>query len=605
MESNANVGTVRKDENFDFENVRFEFGATIDKAWQDEETGKMHVRAIASDDQLDLQRDRMSGRALGRMADMAKSGVPLLDNHRATFEFGKTVHGQVIQGQAEDGRPVSQLLVELELDADWPQARKLFKEIAGGECARQLSIGGKLNLKNREAVTVQMTGGGLSRTINDLELDHIATTRKAQAANPRTSFVEAVAKALDSAEEAGWEWQQEPLAKSDSPGQNTPLSSMDPMDSSDIKLGAQILASVGKASRSSNVTKMDMDMNGGETPGATPEGIETTPGEPATPEMTEEKGCEDDMMKAKDGNGQKADGVADPKTLPEQAQLKPEAKKYGYAKTQMLGEISAMLSKMEMPPELMGDDETPAPEDEEMKTLREIHGRLQKMIQGADLGSGEKPSSEELAGHGAGAYEQDTSAAKPGYSPDKAPAGDSTNVAGTNVTGHENNIQVGGEIPSTAPTAKAEYAHTMGWLRQDGLVKSLGEANTHVLEKALGSAVDVAVEKGLVLTKDVVVAAVEKVLEEQHSSSQVVHKAIENFGATLNDMQRRLAIAESNAAEVAQLKNKVARVEKSGGVSQSQPRGGSDAAMPRPGAKEGGVWTGLFNKPVAEATATY
>lgn len=584
---------------FDFENVRFEFGATVDKAWQDEETGKMHVRAIASDDQLDLQRDRMSGNALQRMADMSKAGVPLLDNHRATFEFGRTVGGQVITTKAHDGRPVSQLLVELELDGDWPQARKLFKEVASGECGRQLSIGGKLNLKNRDAVTVQMTSGGLSRTINDLELDHIATTRKAQAANPRTSFVEAIAKSLDAAVEAGWEPEVEkPLAKGDGPGQNTSSSAM---DSSDIELGARILASVGKASRSDKMEKMDM--NGGETPGATPEDIETTPGEPATPEVVEEKGCEDEMMKAKDGKSQKADGVADPKTLPEQEQLKPEAKKYGYAKTQLISEISALISKMEMPPEVMGEEETP--EDEEMKALRDMRDRLNKMIQGADLGHGEKPSSEELAGHGAGAYEQQTSAAKPGYSPDKAPAGDSTNVAGTNVTGHENNIQVGGEIEVTAPTAKSEYSHTMSWLRQDGLVKSLGEDGIVGLEKAFGSAVEAAVEKSLDLTQKVVVAAVQQVLEEQGASTQAIHKSMNGFGNALNDATRRLAETEVLKAQVEKLSGQVERILKSAGVSQSGARGASDAALPRPGAKSGGVWQGIFNKPVAEATGSY
>lgn len=601
MDLSSGGDAVRKDQPFDLENVRFAFDATIDKAWQDEETGKMHVRAIASDDQLDLQRDRMSGGALDRMAEMANAGVPLLDNHRATFEFGKSVHGQVIQKPSEDGRVVRQLLVELELDGEWPQARKLFKEVAGGECARQLSIGGKLNLKNRDAVTVQMTAGGLSRTINDLELDHIATTRKAQAANPRTNFVEAIAKSLDAAVEAGWEPEvQNTLAKQGAAVQNTPSSVMDPMDTSDIQLGARILASVGKASRGGSVEKMEM---GAETPGATPEGVETTPGEPATPEMPEEKGCVGKMAKAKEGDGQKADGVTDPKTLPEQEQLKPEAKKYGYAKDQILGEISALISKMEMPPELV--DEEATPEDAEMKALRDMRDRLQKMISGADLGPGEKPSGEELAGHGAGAYEQDTSAAKPGYSPDKAPSGDSTNVGGTNVTGHENNIQVGGEITSTAPTAKAEYAHTMAWLRQGGVVKALGEEGVVGLEKTLGSVVDVAVEKGLDLTQKVVVAAVEQVLTEQSASSETIQKAVDSVGSALNDVVRRVASAELSAAKIEHLEGRLARIEKSGGVSQSGARGASDAAAPRPGAKSGGVWQGLFSKPVAEATATY
>ncbi|HUU21629.1 MAG TPA: hypothetical protein VM389_03755, partial [Phycisphaerae bacterium] len=69
----------------DLGSVSFEFDATVDKAWQDKTTGKMHVRAVASDDQLDLQRDKMSTMALEKMAQMAQRGVPLLETHRHTF----------------------------------------------------------------------------------------------------------------------------------------------------------------------------------------------------------------------------------------------------------------------------------------------------------------------------------------------------------------------------------------------------------------------------------------------------------------------------------------------------------------------------------------
>lgn len=209
------------------EGVRFEFGADVVKAWQDEKTGKMLVRAIASDDRLDVQRDKMSSAALAKMAAFASKGVPFLETHRSTFEFGKTVSGEVLESKDKEGRPVRQFVVEVELDGDFPQARKLFKEVALGKCKRQLSIGGKLNLKNREAVSVEMTPSGLARTINDIELDHIASTREKHAANPRTSFTEAISKALDLAEKDGWKWEgvektQEPLAKADEKGQNTP-----------------------------------------------------------------------------------------------------------------------------------------------------------------------------------------------------------------------------------------------------------------------------------------------------------------------------------------------------------------------------------------------
>ena len=176
--------------------VNWEAGAIVTKAYQDEK-GKMHVIAVASDDGIDLQKDQMTTDALDKMAEQALKGVPLLESHRSTFEFGKSVHGTVGTAKDENGKVVKQLVVDVELDGEFPQSRKLFKEIQGGGCARQLSIGGKLNLKNKSAISIEMTNKGLVRKIHDLDLDHIACTRQNQAANPRTSFVEAVMKSIE------------------------------------------------------------------------------------------------------------------------------------------------------------------------------------------------------------------------------------------------------------------------------------------------------------------------------------------------------------------------------------------------------------------------
>ena len=277
----ANNNELRKGEaNNSLDNVKFEFGAHYEKAWQDEETGKMFIRAVASDDRLDLQRDRMSGDALQKMADAAKSGVPFLETHRSVFGFGKTTNGKVVDMKDEDGKDVRKFFVEVELNGEYPQARELFREIAGGGCTKQLSIGGKLNLKNRDAVTVEMTPSGLSRTINDLDLDHIASTRHKQAANPRTNFVEAIAKALDEAQESGgWEpviTEKESLAMAGATVQNAPLV-MD--NNNDIQTGAQILASLGRLANNGNLG--GSRMNKADTPmdeeTATPIAEETTP----------------------------------------------------------------------------------------------------------------------------------------------------------------------------------------------------------------------------------------------------------------------------------------------------------------------------------------
>lgn len=169
---------------------------SVSKAYQDEQ-GKMHVVAVASDDTVDLQRDQMTDEALDKMASQVASGIPLLDNHKATFEFGRTCNGYVQTGTAPDGKPARQLFVDVELDGEYPEARSLYKEVLAGKCKKQLSIGGKLNTKNRNAAAVEMTAKGLVRKLKDLELDHIACTRPAGAANPNTGFVEAIMKSLD------------------------------------------------------------------------------------------------------------------------------------------------------------------------------------------------------------------------------------------------------------------------------------------------------------------------------------------------------------------------------------------------------------------------
>jgi len=178
--------------------VNWEADALVTKAYQDDK-GKMHVIAVASDDGIDLQKDQMTTDALEKMAAQALKGVPLLESHRSTFEFGKSVHGTVGNKKDEDGKIIKQLVVDVELDGEFPQSRKLFKEIQSGGCARQLSIGGKLNLKNKSAISIEMTNKGLVRKIHDLDLDHIACTRQNQAANPRTNFVEALMKSIDEA----------------------------------------------------------------------------------------------------------------------------------------------------------------------------------------------------------------------------------------------------------------------------------------------------------------------------------------------------------------------------------------------------------------------
>jgi hypothetical protein len=634
----ANNHELHKSENVDLDNVKFEFGAHYEKAWQDEKTGKMFIRAVASDDRLDLQRDRMSGDALQKMADAAKKGVPFLETHRSVFGFGKTTNGKVVDMTDEEGKPVRKFFVEVELNGDYPQARDLFREIAGGGCSKQLSIGGKLNLKNRDAVTVEMTPSGLSRTINDLELDHIASTRHKQAANPRTSFVEAIAKALDDAQESGWQpmiTEKESLAVTEATGQNASLV-MD--NANDIQTGAQLLANLGRLAKSGQLGGQKMNKANTpmdeETP--TPIAEETTPEEekgygngggvgevgPSTPATPAEEEEEKDIRQ--------------PKQMPEQKQMTQEAKKYGQTAKAIVAEIQSLLSKMEheegtadMADEMTPEEEkaTPmTPMDEEMtpmspaeksivETLRATRDALNKMVQGASHRDGESGNSDALPDNASDLYApRDSSAAKPGdkYSPDTAPGGDSTDVGGSGVSDHRQNIQIGGEIKPTAPTAKSAYGHTMSDLKRH---EKLPQQNDNVLQQDSGNLLGkdaggqpewltksfetlekTLLEKHLSLTQELVVAAVEKVMEEHTKSNDEVTKSMGGIGDLLNDATRRLAEVEGLVEKIA----------KTGGVSQSGPRGSADSTVqPRSNRSNRGVWGGLFDKAKDEALGAY
>lgn len=237
----------------------WEATTTITKAYQDK-SGKMHVVAVASDDGIDLQRDQMSSLALDKMAQQVSSGIPLLDNHKSTFEFGRTIGGQITTKDV-DGSPIRQLVVDVELNADYPQSRQLFKDVKAGNCDKQLSIGGKLNLKNSEAITVQMTSKGLVRKINDVELDHIACTRYKQAANPRTGFVHAILKSVDDADM--WsKFTKEDAEEDDTSTTETTESVISDTDvEKDAKAGLGLLSAIGKILRRNGGAEMKRKLN--------------------------------------------------------------------------------------------------------------------------------------------------------------------------------------------------------------------------------------------------------------------------------------------------------------------------------------------------------
>jgi hypothetical protein len=539
--------------------ARFEFDALCEKAWQDEK-GKMFVRAVASDDGLDLQRDRMSTKALQKMAESAKIGLPFLETHRSVFEFGKTTGGEIVAMKDKDGKTVNRFVVELELDGDYPQARKLFKEVASGNCKRQLSIGGKLNLKNRDAVSVEMTPSGLSRTIHDLELDHIASTREKQAANPRTSFTEAVAKALDAAEKDGWTGiEKEGVVTT----------------KSDDEIGKDFLSLLGKTVRKFGGNPMLTN-----TQKLTKEGEGMPPVPPAdaaAPEETTPPGEETTPATPDGMTPRNTDTPKTPKTPPEALAMAPGAEK-GRLPTsaQLAQDIATLLSKSKS-----------APGNQVYNSLWTL-----RYVVAKDAGEAGAKITE------SGVFApRDLSGAKPGVQDDKTKKGDPGDVGNSAVTDHRRNIHVGGEETSNAPTAKDALSMTMQSLSEHSKLPQVGEGDgfgKSLTNEALEKTMAGWLEKSTEVQKSLLMATVERLTEDREKDIVEVKKSVDQVGGLVNDAAKRLSEMEA----------RIVRVEKSGGVSQSGARGVKDSSIPAP-ERKGGTWGGLFGKAASEALSRY
>ena len=176
----------------------FSFNVTLEKAYKDDD-GRMHVVGVASDTLIDRAGDRMTREAINRMAEqLTRENIDLLDNHRSTFGFGFSDQAQAVDTTIEEGefkgQQVTELIVDFVLKEGYPQAQDLFKEVSEGLVTKQMSIGGTLNTNNPNAIDFKVEDGRRVRLLNDVILDHIATTRKDKAAVPRTRFISAIIK---------------------------------------------------------------------------------------------------------------------------------------------------------------------------------------------------------------------------------------------------------------------------------------------------------------------------------------------------------------------------------------------------------------------------
>ena len=152
------------------------------KVWEDED-GEMRFEGVASSTTLDRQQERMTPRAIQKMA--LHKRLELLPSHSA----GPLEELGVIEETSADN---SQFRVAGRLDASNPTARRLFEKAAGG---RQfgLSVGGRVT---KAFWRYDEDAGRQVRHIDDVELDHVAVCRPGAAANPDT-YLAALAKAAE------------------------------------------------------------------------------------------------------------------------------------------------------------------------------------------------------------------------------------------------------------------------------------------------------------------------------------------------------------------------------------------------------------------------
>lgn len=336
------------------------------------------------------------------------------------------------------------------------------------------------------------------------------------------------------------------------------------------------------------------------TPAETP----TTPATPATPSETAPATEVASEKCAKAATPRNTETPKSPKTQPEQEAAMPESKKYGQMKGRdaatacdLANDIAILLAKKKPFPGAatpFGSEGESSEDSEEMTeeekavvdSLWATRFVLAKAVSGARLGDGEKASVSDIVGAGPYAPRSGAKGTKGPFIPDKAPKSDTTDMGTSGVTDHRRNIQVGGEIKPTAPTAKSALDFTLDQLEAAKKIP----ADLSTFGKALGEEI---VSRNTEITKSIIEMVVEKMATESARSSTEIQKSVEGLGDVVNDTARKMAAMES----------RISRVEKAGGVSQSGPKGKEDVAPER--GRRGGVWGGLFNRAAGDALARY
>jgi len=159
----------------------FQIVLPIARMWKDG-SGAMWFEGTASSTSRDKQRERMTPRAIQKMAQYR--GIDLLPAHDA----GPLEELGTIEETSADNQ---YLRVAGRLDETSAEARRLFEKVLRGK-QYQLSVGGRVT----SAYWGTDEDGERVRFIDDVELDHVALCRPGRAANPDT-YLRAIAKSLE------------------------------------------------------------------------------------------------------------------------------------------------------------------------------------------------------------------------------------------------------------------------------------------------------------------------------------------------------------------------------------------------------------------------
>ncbi len=177
---------------------KFGFDMTFKTCFKSNDDKKeRHIIAIASDTLEDNHNEVVSEQGILSMVNSVKKGITrgTIDNHRSTFAFGDIVDGSITKNPIDP--TIYEFMIDILLKDHYPQSQDLWNSVEKGDDKYQLSIGGFMNPDNPKAVSyVTKDDGTIVKSLDDLILDHVMVTARNHAANPRTRFIQSIAKSF-------------------------------------------------------------------------------------------------------------------------------------------------------------------------------------------------------------------------------------------------------------------------------------------------------------------------------------------------------------------------------------------------------------------------